>query len=148
MSHRFTRAFTALPEHIDANGHVNNTVWVRWMEELATEHWLADAPAAHIDAFAWVVTRHEINYRGNVGEGAVVTGTTEIREGPKGARFDRHFTFTDAAGKPLVSARTTWAMVDRHSGRLLRVPAEVAAPFVPEGGWPHQASASASSSAS
>ena len=37
---------------------------------------------------------------------------TEIREGPTGARFDRHFTFTDASGKVLVRARTTWAMVE------------------------------------
>lgn len=135
MSSSFALTFTARPEHIDANGHVNNTVWVRWMEDLATAHWMNDADPAHVEAFAWVVTRHEIDYRGNVGEGAVVTGLTEIREGPSGARFDRHFTFTDAGGKALVRAKTTWAMVDRHSGKLLRVPAAVAAPFAPAGGW-------------
>ena len=62
-------------------------------------HWLRDALPEHIEAFAWVVTRHEIDYRGNVREGAVVSGVTEIREGPKAARFDRYFTFTDASGK-------------------------------------------------
>ncbi len=136
MSNTFARRFTALPEHIDANGHVNNTVWVRWMEDLAVEHWMAQALPEHVAAYVWVVTRHEIDYRGNVTEGAVVTGTTEIREGPRGARFDRHFTFADGGGKELVRAKTTWAMVDKASGRLLRVPAEVAAPFMPEGGWP------------
>jgi acyl-CoA thioester hydrolase len=35
------------------------------------------------------------------------------------------------AGKVIVSANTTWAMLDRASGRLMRVPAEVAAPFLP-----------------
>ena len=135
MADRFTHTFTALPEHIDANGHVNNAVWVRWMEDLATAHWLRDALPQHIEAFAWVVTRHEIDYRGNVGLGAEVTGLTEIRARPSGARFDRHFSFTDANGRQLVRARTTWAMVDRHTGRVLRVPAEVAAPFAPEGGW-------------
>jgi acyl-CoA thioester hydrolase len=55
---------------------------------------------------------------------------TEIREGPSGARFDRHITFSDAGGKVLVRARTTWAMVERATGRLLRVPGEVAAPFM------------------
>jgi acyl-CoA thioester hydrolase len=60
----------------------------------------------------------------------MVTAETEIREPPSGARFDRHITFRNAAGKAIVTSRTTWAMVDRASGRLLRVPAEVAAPFL------------------
>jgi acyl-CoA thioester hydrolase len=135
MSNRYQLTFTALPEHIDANGHVNNAVWVRWMEDLATAHWFADADPAHVAAYAWVVTRHEIDYRGNVKEGAQVTGLTEIREGPKGARFDRYFTFTDEGGKVLVRAKTSWAMVARDSFRVMRVPPEVAAPFAPEGGW-------------
>ena len=130
MSNRFALTFTARPEHIDENGHVNNAVWVQWMEELATAHWMADADPAHAEAYVWVVTRHEIDYRGNIREGESVEGLTEIRAGPTGARFDRHFTFTDASCKPIVRAKTTWAMVDRQSGRVMRVPAEVAAPFL------------------
>lgn len=127
---RFEMTFTALPGHIDELGHVNNGVWVGWMEQVATAHWQRDGDPAHVAAYAWVVTRHEIDYRGNVGLGETVHALTEIREGPSGARFDRHITFTDAGGKLLVRARTTWAMVERGSGRLMRVPPEVAAPFL------------------
>jgi acyl-CoA thioester hydrolase len=45
-------------------------------------------------------------------------------------RFDRRVDFTNDAGKVIVSARTTWALLDRASGRLLRIPAEVVAPFL------------------
>ncbi len=131
MSNRFTLKFTALPEHIDANGHVNNTVWARWMEELSVAHWEADALPRHRDAYVWVVTRHEIDYRGNVTQGAQVTGETIIKDGPRGARFDRHYEFRNAEGKVLVRAKSTWAMVDKDSAKLMRVPAEVAAPFLP-----------------
>ena len=134
MSSRYSLEFTALPEHIDANGHVNNAIWVRWMEELAVSHWNAHALPEHVEAYVWVVTRHEIDYRGNVEEGAEVKALTEIREGPRGARFDRHFTFTDSEGRVLVTAKTTWAMVDKASQRLMRVPQEVAAPFLPQEG--------------
>ena len=127
----FTMRFTAQPEHIDIYDHVNNAVWVRWLEEVATAHWNEIAPVEHREAYAWLVTRHEIDYRGNIREGESCTGTTEIREGPVGARFDRHTAFRDSAGKVLVEARTTWAMIDAASGRLMRVPAEVAAPFLP-----------------
>jgi acyl-CoA thioester hydrolase len=130
MSNRFAMTFTAQPEHIDENGHVNNVVWVQWMEQLATAHWTAEAEPNHVAAYAWVVTRHEIDYRGNIGEGDSVEAITEILDRPSGARFDRHFTFTDANGKAVVRARTTWAMIERATGRLMRVPAEVAAPFL------------------
>ena len=43
MSSSFAMTFTALPEHIDENGHVNNTVWLKWMEDLSTAHWVAEA---------------------------------------------------------------------------------------------------------
>jgi acyl-CoA thioester hydrolase len=91
---------------------------------------MRDADPAHVAAYAWVVTRHEIDYRGNIGLGDSVEGVTEIREGPSGARFDRHFAFTDAGGKAVVKAKTTWAMIERATQRLMRVPAEVSAPFV------------------
>ena len=47
-----------------------------------------------------------------------------------GARFDRHVEFVGADGKPRVRARTTWAILDKATGRPLRVPPEVAAPFL------------------
>ncbi|PNU03970.1 acyl-CoA thioesterase [Novosphingobium guangzhouense] len=126
----FTLTFTASPEHIDVMGHVNNAVWVQWMEAMAGAHWAAVAPAEHQAKYAWLVTRHEIDYRGNIREGESVTGETFIPDGPVGARFDRRVDFRNGAGKVIVSARTTWAMIDIASGRLMRVPSEVAAPFV------------------
>ena len=50
---------------------------------------------------------------------------------PAGARFDRCVEFRDPGGKLIVSATTTWALIDRASGRPVRVPADVAAPFWP-----------------
>ena len=131
LSERFTLAFTARPEDIDVMGHVNNAVWVRWMEAIATAHWDAVARPEDRARYVWLVTRHEIDYRGNIAEGESVTAETFIPEGPSGARFDRRVDFRNAAGKVIVSARTTWAMIDIATGRLCRVPAEVAAPFGP-----------------
>jgi len=127
---RFTLQLTARSEHIDMMGHVNNAVWVQWMEAIATAHWEATALAEHQDAYLWVVTRHEIDYRGNIAEGETVTAETFIPEGPRGARFDRHVEFRNAAGKVIVAAKSTWVLIDRASGKVMRVPAEVAAPFL------------------
>lgn len=129
MTTRYTRSFTARPEHIDELGHVNNTVWVRWIQDMATAHWNAAAKPEDREQFFWVVTRHEIDYRGNVDEGQEVTGETWIEGNPRGATSIRRVDFRDASGKVIVSAATTWAMLDREANRLVRVRPEVLAPF-------------------
>lgn len=131
MTNRYSMTFTAQDQHIDELGHVNNAVWVDWIQQIATAHWSAVAAPEHQAAYIWVVTRHEIDYRGNVGPGESVTAETWIPRGPTGARFDRRVDFRDASGKVIVSANTTWAMIDRASGRLARVRDEVTAPFRP-----------------
>ncbi|MFM5893334.1 MAG: acyl-CoA thioesterase [Novosphingobium sp.] len=131
MTNRHSLTFTALPQHIDELGHVNNAVWVDWIQQIATSHWSAVASPEHQALYIWVVTRHEIDYRGNVGLGETVSAETFIPTGPSGARFDRRVDFRDAAGKVIVSANTTWALLDRATGRLLRVREEIAAPFRP-----------------
>lgn len=130
----FTHDFTARPDDIDELGHVNNAVWVRWIQELAVAHWHAVAPAEHQQAYVWVVTRHEIDYRGNVSVDERVTGETWVPEPPRGARFDRHFRFTGDDGRVRVEGVTTWAMIDRATARLIRIRPEVAAPFLDETG--------------
>lgn len=127
---RFSIQITAGPDHIDELGHVNNAVWVQWIQAIATAHWEAVAPPEHVAAHVWVVTRHEIDYRGNVVAGETVTAETWVPNPPKGARFDRHVRFLDADGQVKVEAVTTWALLDRATGRLLRVTAEIAAPFM------------------
>jgi len=126
---RFTLTFTAAPDHIDELGHVNNAVWVQWIQAIATAHWEAVAPPEHVAAHVWVVTRHEIDYRGNVVAGETVTAETWVPNPPKGARFDRHVRFLDAQGQVKVEAVTTWALIDRATGRLMRVTPDIAAPF-------------------
>lgn len=127
---RFSQQITAGPEDIDILGHVNNAVWVKWIQDVAVAHWMALAPREHQDAYIWVVTRHEIDYRGNVAEGETVTGETWVPEPPRGARFDRHVRFVGKDGKVKVEAKSTWAIIDRVSGRILRVPVELVELFL------------------
>ncbi len=127
---RFSMTITAGPGDIDILGHVNNAVWVKWIQDIAVAHWVAVAPQADRDAYIWVVTRHEIDYRGNVSQAETVTGETWVPDPPRGARFDRHVRFTGGDGKVKVEAKSTWAMIDRASGRIMRVPVEMAAAFM------------------
>ena len=127
---RFTRTFTAGPDHIDVMGHVNNAVWVQWVQDMATQHWDAEARPEDREAVVWLVVRHEIDYRGNIAAGQTAAGKTWIEGGAHGAKTVRRVEFRDASGKLLGGATTTWAMLDRETGRPVRVRPEVLAPFV------------------
>ena len=126
----FTHRIVAPADAIDELGHVNNAVWVQWIQEVALAHWYSVADPAHQDDFIWVVVRHEIDYLRPAFEGEALTGRTWVGEAPKGARFDRHMEFVGEDGKVRVRATTQWAIIDKASGRPIRVPPEVIAPFM------------------
>jgi acyl-CoA thioester hydrolase len=126
----FTHRIVAPADAIDELGHVNNAVWVRWIQEVALAHWYSVADPAHQDDYIWVVVRHEIDYLRPAFEGDLLIGRTWVGDAPKGARFDRHMEFVGEDGKVRVRATTIWAIIDKASGRPIRVPAEVVAPFM------------------
>jgi acyl-CoA thioester hydrolase len=128
---QFERSITARPEDIDELGHVNNAVWVRWIQDVATAHWYDTARPEHADAYVWVVIRHEIDYLRAVVAGETVTARTWIPEAPRGARCVRQMEFTGPDGKVRVKALTTWAVLDKATGRAIRVPPDVIEPFLP-----------------
>lgn len=128
----FALGFTAGAEHIDELGHVNNAVWVQWIQEVSTSHWAARASAEEQAAHVWVVVRHEIDYHRPLLPGQSVTAHTWVADAASGAKFDRHMVFLGEGGVKHVTARTTWALLDRASGRPMRVRAEMIARFAPD----------------
>lgn len=124
----YSQIFTARAADIDELGHVNNAVWVRWVQDLATAHWAVAASAEQAAAYVWVVVRHEVDYMGNLAEGESVEARTWVASEAVGAKFDRFAEFSKN-GRVIVRARTTWAILSRESLRPLRVPKEVVARF-------------------
>jgi len=59
----FRLTFEPTPADIDENGHVNNVVYLRWTQDLATAHWRSLAPPDAQATWAWIALRHEIDYR-------------------------------------------------------------------------------------
>jgi len=125
----FSLSLTAAPEDIDELGHVNNAVYLRWIQAVAVAHWQASARAEDRDRYIWVVSRHEIDYRAPTLLGEQLIATTWVGT-PSGARFDRHVEIVGSDGRLRCKALTIWALLDAQSRRLVRVPAEVAAPFL------------------
>jgi acyl-CoA thioester hydrolase len=125
----FELPLAVTPEDIDENGHVNNVVYVRWIQEAGTAHWRSKFREEETRGSSWVVLRHEIGYRRGLRLGDQPRARTWVGE-PRGARFDRYVVIEGPQGAA-VQARSDWAMVDAATMRPVRIPAEVVARFLP-----------------
>ena len=119
----------ALAEDIDELGHVNNAVYVRWVQDAAIAHWLAVAPESMQQEMIWVCSRHEIDYKDQVFEGDELEVRTWLGE-VQGARFARHTDIRKiGANRPCATALTQWVLLDRARGRPRRVDAAMLETF-------------------
>ncbi len=126
---RYERTFEVRSEDIDALGHVNNLVYLRWVQEIAGEHWHAGASPEQVEGIAWVVLRHEIDYKRAAGPGETVLARTWVGEA-SGTRFERHVEIVrPGTGELLARARSVWCPLDRETGRPLRVGSSLHDPF-------------------
>ena len=116
------------PEDVDGLGHVNNIVYVRWIQEVALAHWFARAPAEAQAAMTWVVLRHEIDYLHPARPGDAIHARTWIGDG-QSLRYERFTEIARGDGTVLARARTLWCPVDTATGRPRRVPPAVREAF-------------------
>ena len=125
----FEMTISVLPGDIDEQNHVNNTVYLRWVQEIAVAHWQTVAAPEAQERVRWVVLRHEIDYKTPAGFGDEIELTTWVGKASR-LRFER---FTEIRRKldhqPLAQARTIWVPIDVRTGKPTRVSAEVREKF-------------------
>lgn len=117
------------PADIDGLGHVNNIVYVRWIQDVAAAHWLSLTTEEDRSRTAWVVLRHEIDYKSPAREGDAVVARTRA-EVASAATCERHTEILRAGDFGLLAqARTLWCAVDPATGRARRILPEIKAMF-------------------
>ena len=117
------------PEHIDANGHVNNVVYVGWLQDVGTAHWNARFDEETRAKWSWVALRHEIDYLRGIEPGAKgVVARTWVGE-PQGPRFNRYVRIEDAQGRVCAQGVSEWCLVDAETLRPQRIPPFMLAVF-------------------
>ena len=118
-----------LPSDIDEQNHVNNTVYLRWVQDVATAHWQALASAEAQEAIGWVVLRHEIDYKTPATLDDEIVLRTWVGKATR-LTFERFTEIWRKSDRQLLSqARTLWCPIDMPNGRPMRVSAEVRAQF-------------------
>jgi len=118
-----------LPSDIDEQNHVNNTVYLRWVQDVATAHWQALASAEAQAAIGWVVLRHEIDYKTPATLDDEIVLRTWVGKATR-LTFERFTEIRRKSDRQVLSqARTLWCPIDMQNGRPRRVSAEVRAQF-------------------
>lgn len=117
----FSIIITVHKNDIDELGHVNNVVYVRWVQEVAAKHWNSLATADIKQQYMWVVLRHEIDYMTAAFEHDILTAYTWVSEsnGPRSERFV--YIINTKTGKTIIKAKTTWCLVDAVTKKPKRV---------------------------
>jgi acyl-CoA thioester hydrolase len=125
----FEMIVSVLPGDIDEQNHVNNTVYLRWVQDIATAHWKSLASAESQAAIGWIVLRHEIDYKMPASVGDEIVLRTWVGKASR-LKFER---FTEVRRKinnqVLAQARTLWVPIDVRTGKPTRVSAELRARF-------------------
>ncbi len=110
---------------IDELGHVNNIVYLRWVQEVAIAHWKAAATAVQLENILWVVRRHEIEYKQAARFGDDIIAGTWVG-GASELIFERHTEILRSSDRKLLAkARTLWIPINSKTGRPIRVDADV-----------------------
>jgi acyl-CoA thioester hydrolase len=128
-SARFEMIVSVLPADIDEQDHVNNTVYLRWVQDVATAHWRAVASPEAQKTIGWVVLRHEIDYKAPATLGDEVVLRTWVGKATR-LTFERFTEIRRNRDSQLLSeARTLWCPISAQTSRPVRVSADVRAQF-------------------
>jgi acyl-CoA thioester hydrolase len=124
---KFSHRIQVSQADIDMMGHVNNVVYLRWVQDVAGAHWHHVASEELQHKYRWVVIRHEIDYYRPAFLTDEIIGYTWVGD-YQGAKFDRYVSLYWAGTNQLLAeAKTTWCLLDAKTMRPKRLEEDVLA---------------------
>ena len=120
---RFSHSFHVSAEDIDAQGHVNNVAYVRWIQDVAVAHWFSVTTEEIREKYTWMLTRHEIDYKKQTFENEEVTAETWVGDATR-ITWER-FTEIKRGDDILVKAKSIWCLIDRQTSKPSRITSEM-----------------------
>lgn len=120
MAKIFRHRFTVPQNAIDGNGHVNNVVYVQWMQDVAILHANHQGGTAekHLElGSSWIVRSHQIEYLNPSFEGDEIEAITWVSDMRRVSSL-RKYQFRRAIDQTLLAeAETRWVYMDITKNR-------------------------------
>ncbi len=124
----FTYRVRIAPDDIDHMGHVNNAVYLRWVQEAVVSYWQKVAPSEAVASHLWVALKHEITYRKPAFLNDQVVADV-LAESMQGARA--FFQTVIKRGEEVVAeVKSSWCCLDAATRRPARLARDVVQRFV------------------
>ena len=124
----FRHAISVAENDIDHMGHVNNSVYLTWVQDAVVDYWQSVAPAEAVAKHLWVAMKHEITYRKPTFLNDQVFAEV-IAERVQGARA--FFTTMIRRGEDvLAEVKSCWCCLDAGTQRPVRLTRDVGSRFV------------------
>jgi len=119
MSLIFEKEIKITEEYIDLNNHVNNVQYVKWVEDIAAEHWDSVKHKLDFPDDIWMLLDHHIQYKKQVYLGDLITVKTYPKP-PEGIRQPRKVEFycNDVL---VVDSLTLWVFIDKKTQKIKRL---------------------------
>ena len=124
MSTIFDLNIQVLPEHIDLLGHVNNVLYVQWMQDVATAHieQLGLGLAQYLQLkHAMVAVEHHVQYRKAAFEGEDLILRTWLDDLNTLYSFRQYVFYRPKDQSILFVGQTKWACIEIATGRPKRM---------------------------
>ena len=112
---------------VDRNGHVNNVVYIQWMQDAAIAHARASgcAKASEAVGATWVVRTHHVEYLSPAFAGDKITVLTWPSNFQR-VRSLRKYKFIRAKDQAVIArAETDWVFVNAKTGKPQSISEEV-----------------------
>lgn len=120
---KYIREIKVTEADIDILEHVNNTVYLRWVQDIAIEHWNLFATDGEREKIFWVVVRHEIDYKRSTFLEDEVLLKTWVGKASRRS-FERHTEIIRKKDKKILAqALTLWSSISSETRRSI-VPEE------------------------
>ena len=117
----YKKTIIVLSEHLDDINHVNNVVYVQWMQDIAVEHWNSVATDTLKQELLWMIKRHEVDYFNQAFLGDELMMETWTGDFTN-VTWKRHYQIIRPAdNKKIISASSVWIPFERKTQRPRRV---------------------------
>ena len=115
---------------IDELNHVNNVVYLSWVQDIAKEHWQIRASQEILNQYKWVVVNHKITYKKPLKIHQKVFIKTQVFDNAKGVLWGRMVWIYDDSEVLVAEANTQYCLVDTQSFKPRRITDEIKSIFL------------------
>jgi acyl-CoA thioester hydrolase len=125
----FEQTIKVTTNEIDSLNHVNNVVYVQWVQNIAELHWNKESSDDQKTNYYWVMVQHLINYKGAALVNDKIHLKTFIKES-KGVKSTRIVEIYNAESKKLLAiSETQWCLISRATNKPTRITHELESLF-------------------